>query len=500
MSNGMKKAMMLLLILVILASQVWAVGKAEESSGQEDMDEVIWYRFLGPMAEYPFATGVEEKISEAVNEYLASTYGFTVDIRYVGSPAEYNKKIPLLLAAGEKMDVVFGAVWSNNHKRMMTDGYLAPLDDLIKEYAPNIKRDLYDPGLLKNLSYEGSVRAVYPDVPDTSSTRIIVPQYLVDKYNWDLSKIKSWQDIEQFFPDIINNEPEKYVLNLRGGLPVTTAMFGSIDLTWKAFSPADFLITQAYDPKQKVYEISEAPGYQDAVLTLNEWYQKGYLPPDSLTIKADHWRSKNASGDIAFTMHPHYGNINIFYNGSAAYGETINFHPDGDTITNRGYIQGRGIHVNSEVKESAMKLLDALHGDDTLVDLLYLGIEGEHYNKVGGKAALVDNSGYFPHFGSSHYAGALLDDVPEGFKEKVEANLEKAKIPLILGFNLDAGPIKTELANCSAVWSQYKTAILLGTIDDYPSVLADYRAAMKDAGIDAVKVEVQRQVDAYISQ
>ena len=75
-------------------------------------------------------------------------------------------------------------------------------------------------------------------------------------------------------------------------------MFGSIDLTWKAFSPADFLITQAYDSKQKVYEISEAPGYQDVIQTLNGWYQKGYLPSDALTIKADHWRSKNASGVV----------------------------------------------------------------------------------------------------------------------------------------------------------------------------------------------------------
>ncbi len=500
MKNGMKMVMMLFLVLVVMTGQLWAAGKAEESGDQGKMDEVIWYRFLGPMAEYPFADGVEEEISAAVNEYLAATYGFTVDMRYVGSPAEYNKKIPLLLAAGEKMDVVFGAVWSNNHKRMMADGYLAPLDDLIKEYAPNIKKDLYDPGLLKNLSYNGSVMAVYPDVPDTSSTRIIVPKYLADKYNWDLSKIKSWRDIEQFFPDILENEPDKYVLNLRGGLPTTTAMFGSIDLTWKAFSPADFLVTQAYDPEQKVYEISEAPGYQDVIQTLNGWYKKGYLPSDALTIKADQWRSKNAGGDIAFTMHPHYGNINIFPFGTAAYGETINYHPEGATITNRGYIQGRGIHVNSEVKESAMKLLEALHSDDTLVDLIYLGIEGKHYNIVNGRAVLVKNSGYFPHFGSSAFAGTLLDDVPEGFHEKVAANLAKAKIPYILGFNLDPGPIKTELANCSAVWAQYKMAILLGTIDNYPSILADYRAAMKDAGIDAVKVEVQKQVDAYIAQ
>ncbi|MDO8685174.1 MAG: DUF3502 domain-containing protein, partial [Clostridiales bacterium] len=67
----------------------------------------------------------------------------------------------------------------------------------------------------------------------------------------------------------------------------------------------------------------------------------------------------------------------------------------------------------------------------------------------------------------------------------------------LLGFTLDAEPIKTELAAIATVLAKYLTQLNAGIVDvdvELPKLLN----ALKDAGSEKIVAEKQRQVDAWL--
>ncbi|HPJ03683.1 MAG TPA: DUF3502 domain-containing protein, partial [Candidatus Limiplasma sp.] len=61
-------------------------------------------------------------------------------------------------------------------------------------------------------------------------------------------------------------------------------------------------------------------------------------------------------------------------------------------------------------------------------------------------------------------------------------------------FNTD--PISVELDNITNVYNTYMPVITFGKMDDPAAYVAEFRQALKDAGIETVMTEVQRQIDA----
>jgi putative aldouronate transport system substrate-binding protein len=65
-----------------------------------------------------------------------------------------------------------------------------------------------------------------------------------------------------------------------------------------------------------------------------------------------------------------------------------------------------------------------------------------------------------------------------------------------VGFNFDGTSVRTEVAACQTVWQQYIGPLACGAAD--PSTLPDVIAKFEAAGINKVKAEVQKQLDAWL--
>jgi putative aldouronate transport system substrate-binding protein len=66
------------------------------------------------------------------------------------------------------------------------------------------------------------------------------------------------------------------------------------------------------------------------------------------------------------------------------------------------------------------------------------------------------------------------------------------------GFNFDNSTVKDKVAAMASIAAEYKNSLGSGTIDPVKYV-PEYIEKMKKAGIEDVKAEVQKQVDAWLA-
>ena len=85
---------------------------------------------------------------------------------------------------------------------------------------------------------------------------------------------------------------------------------------------------------------------------------------------------------------------------------------------------------------------------------------------------------------------------PENLNEKFKEFNDSAIRSNALGFVFDPSNVKTEVAAVQAVFDQYRLPLENGVIDPDEN-LPKFIQALKDAGIDTVIAEKQKQLDAW---
>jgi putative aldouronate transport system substrate-binding protein len=151
-----------------------------------------------------------------------------------------------------------------------------------------------------------------------------------------------------------------------------------------------------------------------------------------------------------------------------------------------------------------MQLMNLLYTDQGLVNLIDYGIEGAHYVKNSDgtitypPGVTADTTPY--GLGMNWQMGnAFLSYVWEGnpldiWKQVKEYNDSAEQSPA-MGFNFDNAAVITEVAACNAVINQYGVNLFSGSVD--VSVLDEFNARLKQAGIDKIIAEKQKAFDAW---
>ena len=75
-----------------------------------------------------------------------------------------------------------------------------------------------------------------------------------------------------------------------------------------------------------------------------------------------------------------------------------------------------------------------------------------------------------------------------------------AKAAPTLGFVPDISAVETEVAACSAVIEKWNAQFNCGTMADVDAALAQAQAEFKAAGWEAVRDEVQKQLDEFLGK
>ncbi|MFN2200003.1 MAG: ABC transporter substrate-binding protein, partial [Caldilineaceae bacterium] len=258
-----------------------------------------------------------------------------------------------------------------------------------------------------------------------------------------------------------------------------------------------------FDPT--IYSIFETPEAAEYTAIMRDWYEKGYIHPDAgLTtfIDAD---IRNA-GKFFIQPQPLKGNnikaqelVNASGNPDLELKE-IYGQPKVNITTHSGGSM-LAIPELSDYPVEAMKYINLMHSDSTLLNMMLFGVEGVNWHfEDDGRVAIDDAGWYGAHGGAWTLGNTLLQAVsnkedPDKNRMLIEYSNDAVDHPS-LGFRFRSEPVAAELTALNAVSTGTRQALVTGYVDP-ETALPQFIDDLKAAGFDTVLAEVQSQYDAW---
>ena len=455
---------------------------------------------------------VREGVEAAINEYVEPLIGAKVSIHIIGWD-DWTTKAVTPLQSGEKIDLIFTADW-REYSIEVNQGLLAPLDELVEEYGQGIKETLPQT-FLDGVKVNGVLYGIPTNKELCVPCGFVVNKAAAAEIGWDVvaddPTITCTADLEPWLAAYKEKYPDKYPYLMDGGAgrwvdePWCPDWVGMpVNIVAMKMAPAE---DGTFD--ETIYNILATPEQEEHIRLMYKWAQAGYIDPEAALTTFD-YNSIFGRGDFLVYCQPLKGNgikaaeINQQYGGGALDLVEITMQPKCVVTTHAGGSMF-AIPEMSEYKVEAMKYLNLMHSDATLVNLMLFGVEGVNYEKVDDVTVQVNNdaSWYGVHGGAWTVGNTKLQYVTVGEdpakNELLQSYASDAVATASLGFRFDKGPVADEVTAVSNVVDEYVKALMCGQVDpdDPAKGIAAANAALEEAGIGKIIEEVQNQYDAW---
>ncbi|MUG46273.1 ABC transporter substrate-binding protein [Paenibacillus woosongensis] len=457
-------------------------GAASGAGGSSDKPvELIWYTIGTPQKDV-------DKVMEEVNKYTKEKINATIKMKMIDF-GDYTQKMQVMAASGEPMDILFTSSWAFDYVQNARKGAFMEIDELLETHGQGIK-EVLDPAFLEGSKVDGHNYAVPANKELPAQEVYRFNQDLLDKYNLDISNVRSLESLEPLLKVIKENEP---------GITPYAIMSDHVPLM-----PFDYVIEKMpmavyMDTKDyKVVNILETEEAKETLKTMRKFYQAGYISPEAATTTSvdDLYKSGKWFSDRAATQ-PLANNL-----WSASYGYPVTSTPAGDAYVYNWSVMGsmQAISANSKYPEKAMEFLNLLNTDPVLRNMIDSGIEGVHYEKVSDNVMknLEESKNYdMPTFSLGNILITYLNenDPADKWEQFKEFN-ESGKNAPLLGFNFDATNVASEIAAVQNVKDEFWASLMTGTVDP-EEYLPKANEKFKAAGLDKIIAEAQKQIDEW---
>jgi len=460
----------------------------------KDFVKINWY-MRAPINNEKDQEAVEAEANKIIKEKINANLHFNfIDV------ASWDEKMRMMSSAGEEYDLAFTTGGTNSLSLNVQRGAFLPVDDLLKKYGQDIVKKV-DSRAWKAVTYNGKQMAIPAQTPYSSPTAFVFKKDLVEKYKFDYKKVKTIQDLEPYLDTIKKNEPSITPLLVYPKQQAAGAAL--LDYT---------LITSCiiYDEKNnKCVSQFDVPQYIENLRTLNNYYKKGYIAKDA-SVKTD-IMAESKSGKYA-VMRDSGGYTEDGSKSSGMFGfpcvEALYGYP---IIATGNMIGGAtAISKTSKNPERAMMLLNLVWSDRYLSNTLAYGIEGKNYTIKSGKG--TDNISIEAKSGAEqtwaiwhNWLGPLWDQWDSNWNttkalEEMQNNNKSAKTSSLLGFIFNTEPIKAELTTLNAVNSEVTPILNTGVMSDFDKYISETKQKLKDAGLDKVMAEAEKQISEWKAQ
>jgi len=439
-------------------------------------------------------------VNEAASKYLTEKINATLEYRPI-SWGNYDKQINLMMAANDKMDLIFTASWMYE-SQWVARGSLTAIDDLLPKYAPDyiatVPQDVREAGFIDGKAYGLTGFKEW-----AANKGMVVDKAIATKYGISPDTVKTWTDLTPFLEKIKAGEPTMVPIQARSA---DTPMVGMFD-------------TNAYDVlgggvgglnraanNTTVVNYFDQPDFMEFAKLMRAWFNNGYF-------------NKNASSTTEMTfnalkvgkaaMYNQSGKPGIDAQEARQAGKEVIYLPMDRPFMTTGDAVSALLAVPTSATDPARSVMFAnlLHKDKYLVNLINWGIEDKDYVKVDDNTIKypdgMDASNSTYNLNMSWLMGDITlnylwdtdqKDIYDQYKT-FNASADRSKA---LGFSFNSDPVKNEVAACNNVINQYTGAIYTGSLD--PEVtIPKFIAALKAAGSEKIVAEKQKQLDAFVA-
>lgn len=425
---------------------------------------------------------------------------------------DYTDKLMVMASSGDNYDMNFDGNWLSYPKMVNAQAYL-PLNDLLPKYAPATYAALQKAGSLAAATVNGDLLAIPWEMHMNQ-------QKLFLRWRNDLAgaagltyakdSIKTIEDLDKFLHDAkaaIPADVKVWSWDAAENSPQTMLMVNRDELVDLNFHSIVFDVN---DPNCKLIALEQTPGYLEAAGYTKKWVDDGIIPKN-LMVDKEQASAAFRNGTLFAALSTHeWANADPGFADKAWTMGTSETYADKKAPNRSALANITCINRNAANPERALMFLDLLTTDQAVYDLVMYGIKDKTYVLNGEGADFpagmtAANSSYLDWQGqwawwkpqfmrpTSTYpkgfwqAEATFASQPQCVENKLDG----------LFFNTDA--IKNEIAKRDQINTEYGKLIQYGTVDDVNKAVAEYIQKQKDAGLDKILAELQRQVDEYLA-
>lgn len=537
----MRKIGSILLSVLILVSLLSGCGQSKKSAKHEDNEDITdgtvpqsyalpigngeTIEYSGPDSWYaPASLSKDLPVWQEVEKRLG------IKIKWEVSPSDqWNTTMYTRIASGRGLPDIMGLPnWQcADIDKLSSENVIIPLNSLINNYAPNIKKILNDNSNVRKQTTapDGKIYSIdeYFEANEYYDSVLIRKDWL-DKLNLPVPKT-----VDQFlatFKAFKEKDPNGNGKN--DEIPLSVSEGYKYDYFSSGFGLASPLQECLPDANGKVVYEKTTPNYKNFLSFLADLYKSGLMDPQYAVGDTSKFESLVAQNIIGVTVGG--GDWEARYEAdlhNAGYKDADYMLIDPPT-DDQGNIQlvkrtelGGQIGISSDCKnpELCIKIMDYLWGSDEGNTLLHYGLEGTSYTvDENGKKHFTDfvtnnpdgldagsalrSIGAWPSLFDRQTREFMSDLFPQDAVQYYSDNMAAGKyidpFPKMLYTKEDISTASEILGDINTYQQEMELKFILGQ-EDIAKYDTEYLPKMKDLQVDRYVALRQQQYDRYQS-
>lgn len=529
-----KRALALLLTGVMTASLLAGCGNDSsgnqtantEASGEEqgtsgenggadtgDIVELSFYMQNSPVVD-------QERIMEKANAIIEKEIGAHLNLVMVDG-AQYQEKMNLMINTGDPWDLCFTANWIDFYNHAGKGAY-ADLTELLPTLAPNTYSRIPE-GLWGDVTVNGKIYASvnYQQWGVAARKGFKFRKDIAEEVGFDWESVKGMDTLDalnatgEFIGKALEKHPDMIGFETAEG----GTLWKSDYLYWdmEAVGDAEVPGWIRYEEPDTVINQFATDEFMEYCKIMRDWYEKGYVRKDGATV-TDPSVDRKAAKFVAELCYGWPDSVEFPDNGDVSKMSmcTEDIAPAVAVSTTRtvipagaGSVAAVAVNARSENIEKAVELIELLNTNDELYMLITQGEEGvDHVYAEDGTVSIVEGKynfnynewqigqSYSPDFTRALYSRNEAGDLQKESQGIVFEADKSADVSPVSGFVFDSEPVKTQIANCSAIITEMLPSLCSGSIDPETKV-PEFLERLENAGVNDIIAEKQAQIDNW---
>ena len=445
-------------------------------------------------------------IEDALNEILREKAHAEIEFVYV-QMSDMKTQLNLLLTGGDDSLDLFSSFFYAGVSELVSNGQVMAIDDLLASDGQGIQEIFADyPEILDCGRVNGKLYGIPSVCAWTCENCYLVMEDIVDGADIELpEKISNLDELTPYLLQMKEANPDKYFIAGSSApywYPKTIDYLGDANYLGVILNPEN---------STKIENYYESEYFLNFLDNVKIWKENDLICPDPMSN--DNQILGNLSNKITYGITGYDYNLeNTIYEAEMqnSYDGSIVGTQIGEkylTTANAGTYMW---HITPFCKdpEAAMRVLNVLYTDPEAANILMNGLEGVTYvTDENGQLEYPEGvtnhqeAGWFAMYNAARPNGFLCPtwnySRPDAYELLQEDNKNAIK-STALGFTPDFSPVSDQYAACANVIAQYYVP-LINAVVDIDETLPVFQQALRDAGIEDIIAEEQRQFDEWLA-
>ena len=484
------------------ASNTASTGQTGEStSGSSKTDGDYPVIRINETAFYGEPPANGERIQEALNVILREKAHAEIEFVYV-QMSNLATQLNLLLTGGDDSLDLLSGFWYAGVSELVANGQVREIDDLLASSGQGIQEIFEEyPEILHCGRINGKQYGIPSVCAWTCENCYLV---IVKKANIEFpEKIANLDELTPLLLKLKEANPDKYFIAGSTSpywIPKTIDYLGDNNYLGVILDPAN---------STKIENYYESEYFLNFLENVKIWKANDLISPDPMSNNTA--VLGNLSNKVTYGVTGYDYNLkNTIYEAEKqnSYDGPIVGTQIGEKYLTTANASTYMWYITSFCKEpeAAMRVLNVLYTDPEAANILMNGLEGVTYVKdENGQLEYPEGvtnhqeAGWFAMYNAARPNGFLCPtwnySRPDAYELLKEDNAKAIK-STALGFTPDLSAVADQYAACANVLAQYYAPIVNAVVD-IDETLPVFQQALRDAGIEDVIAEEQRQFDAW---